>query len=253
MQYPEFIIAGVHKGGSTALWYNLDKHPKIHMAVKSESVEIHFWGSKFKRKGHDWYKSFFKDGCIGGEKSPGYYMSTPSMRQISKSIPECKIILCVRNPVDRAYSHYQMHLSGRKKHSTPSTFSVEAFKPYRNAGRYWHHIKKNILPFFNKEQIFICVMEEMKQDITKKMGDVFEFIGVDDLALSPKIIDPILRRNRTRKEDVKLSRTENFYRVWSHHPLILSGELRKQLLNYYAEDNKNLFDFLGREIKAWKK
>jgi hypothetical protein len=178
-------------------------------------------------------------------------MSKPSMRQIHKFIPDCKIILCVRNPVDRAYSHYQMHRSGRKKHSTPSVFSIEVFKKYANAGRYWPHIEKNILPFFDKEQIFICVMEEMKQDVSKKMGEVFEFIGVDDLGFPPKIIDPILRRHRTRHEDIALSRSENFYRVWDRHPLRLTGNLRKESIKFYKPQNEKLFDFLGYEIKEW--
>jgi len=253
MKFPEFIIAGVFKGGSTALWYNLDKHPKIHMAVKKESIEMNFWASRFKHKEHDWYKEFFPDGYICGEKTPGYYMSKHSMRQIHENIPNCKIILCLRNPVDRAYSHYQMHRSGRRKQSTPSVFNIEVFKRYANAGRYWPHIENNILPFFDKEQIFICVMEEMKQDISKKMGEVFEFIGVDDLGFPPKIIDPILRKHRTRHEDIEVSRGENFYRVWSNHPLILTGDLRKQLIEYYRIENKKLFKYFGYEIKEWMK
>jgi len=251
MKYPEFIIAGVHKGGSTALWYNLDKHPKIHMAMKKESVEIHYWASSFRRKGEDWYKAFFKDGFICGEKSPSYYLSKPSMRQIHRNIPDCKIILCLRNPVDRAYSHYQMHLNGSKKHSTPSTFSVGAFKKYGAAGRYWNHLENNILPFFDKEQIMICVMEEMKQDMNNKMKEVYEFVGVEDLNLQPKIIDPLLRRTRTRKEDVTLSRSEDFYRVWSKHTNKLTGSLRDELLERYRSQNEKLFKFLGYEIKEW--
>jgi hypothetical protein len=55
MPLPKIIICGVAKGGTTALWYNLDKHPEIHMATRTDtSIEMHFWGSKFRHKGLDW-------------------------------------------------------------------------------------------------------------------------------------------------------------------------------------------------------
>ena len=94
-------------------------------------------------------------------------------------------------------------------------------------------------------------MEEMKKDITKKMAEVFEFIGVDDLGFPPKMIDPILRRDRTRYEDIKLSRSEKFYRVWNNHPLTLSGKFRKELIQFYKPQNEKLFEFLGYKIKEW--
>ena len=68
MKYPEFIIVSAYKAGSTALWYNLHKHPKIHMAKKKESVEMNFWKLQFYKRGHDWYKSFFPDEYICGER-----------------------------------------------------------------------------------------------------------------------------------------------------------------------------------------
>lgn len=251
MKYPEFIIAGVVKGGTSALWYNLDKHPDINMVRKGGGIEMMFWKSRFYKKGHDWYKSFFNDDRLGGEKSPSYYVLKQSMREISKYIPNCKIILCLRNPVDRAYSNYQMNSkSGRI--GTPFTFDVFK-KRYSNPGRYMTHIKNNILPFFNEDQIHICVMEHMKKDMKNKMGEVFEFLGVYDLGYKSKEIDGILRRTRTREEDVALSRKQKFYRVWTRHKGVLTGELRNQILDYYKPQNQMLFDFLGYEIEEWKK
>jgi len=85
------------------------------------------------------------------------------------------------------------------------------------------------------------------------MKKLFEFIGVEDLGYPSKEINPLLRENRTRDEDVKLSQSQKFYRVWSRHPKKLTGPLRNELLEFYKEDNEKLFDFLGYEIKEWKK
>lgn len=251
MKYPDFIIISAYKAGTSALWYNLNKHPKIHMAKKKEGIEMHFWKSTFYKRGHDWYKSFFKDGFLGGEKSPEYYMSKTSMREISKYIPECKIILCVRNPVDRAYSHFQMNY---KTNANPSNFTKDLFhKRYAKAGKYFTHLNSKVRPFFDDSQIYVVVMEDMKNNTTKEMRKLFDFLGVEDLALPSKKINGILRKNKTRDEDVALSLEENFYRVWDRHKGKVSGEMRSYMLDFFKPFNKQLFKYIGREIKEWNK
>jgi len=251
MKYPEFIIISAYKAGTTAMWYNLDKHPKIHMAKKKESVEMNFWGLQFYKKGHDWYKSFFEDDYICGEKTPGYYLSKKSIRQIHKHIPKCKIIMCVRNPVDRAYSHYQMNY---KTAASQSNFTYQLFqRRYARAGKYFTLLENNVLPFFDKSQLYVIVMEHMKKNTSEEMKKVFEFIGVEDLNFSSKEIDPIIRKNKTRNETVKINRNENFYRVWSRHKEKLTGPMRKQLIDYYRPFNRQLYEFLGYKIKEWDK
>ena len=250
MKYPEFIIVSAYKAGSTALWCNLHKHPKIHMAKKKEAVEMNFWGLQFYKKGHDYYKSFFPDEYICGEKTPGYYLSKKSMRSIYNFIPDCKIILAVRHPVDRAFSHFQMNF----KKASPAAFTKELFmKRYSRAGKYFTLMENNIFPFFDKSQVYVVVMENMKKNTTDEMKKLFEFIGVEDLGYPSKEIDPLLRKNRTRNQDVKLSQSQKFYRVWSRYPTKLTGRLRNELLEFYKTDNEKLFDFLGYEVEEWKK
>ena len=82
MLLPKIIIIGVTKGGTTALWYNLDKHPDIHMATRTDaSVEMCFWQHKFWNRGLDWYSSRFKKGKMGGEKAPSYYTKKASINK----------------------------------------------------------------------------------------------------------------------------------------------------------------------------
>ena len=93
----------------------------------------------------------------------------------------------------------------------------------------------------------------MKEDPTTEMKKIFQFLEVDDLDLPKKEIDPILRKHRTRKEDIILNRKEQFYRVWSRYNQKMSSVLRKELLEYYRPHNKMLFDFIGYKIKEWDK
>lgn len=251
MKYPEFIIVSAYKAGTTALWYNLDKHPKIHMAKKKDAVEMNFWKLQFYKRGHDYYKSFFPDGYVCGEKTPGYSLSKASMREIYRYIPECKIIMCVRHPVDRAYSQFQMNY---KRNASPRNFTRSLFnRRYARAGKYFLLLKNNIFPFFDESQIYIVVSEYMKKNTTEEMRKLFDFIGVEDLGFPTREIDPILRRNKTRDETVKENRSEKFYRVWTRHPDTLPNPFREEFLNFYKPFNKQLFDYLGYEIKEWNK
>lgn len=253
MKFPDFIIIGAAKCGTTALWYNLDKHPDIKMALKTQhGIEFNFWGGnnhQFK-KGIDWYKLKFT-ADFTGEKSTLYYLSRKSMRLIHKYMPNTKMILCVRNPVDRAYSNWQMNTNSGK---VPINFNYDLFEArYANAGRYYAHIENNFLPFFDRSQLHIYITEWGKKDTPTEMNKVFDFLGVSNLDLPKKRIGGTLLRNSTRLEDVKKNRKENYYRVWTKQKGRLGGPLREQCLKYYETQNRRFFDFLGYKIKEWNR
>lgn len=250
MKLPEFIIIGAPKCGTTALWYNLDKHPEISMATRTSSaIEIHFWGFKYWQKGLNWYKGLFDDNTLVGEKSVSYWSSKKSIRTMKKFIPNVKLILCVRNPIDRAYSNYQMHF----KSNRVGAFNYNLFKKrYANQGIYIQHVEDTILRYFDESQFHICITEYMKQNPTKEMAKVFDFLGVDDLKYPKKTVEGTLLQTRDRQTDIKNNKKEKFYRVWSRHIERLEGPLRDQIRRYYEPYNDRLFDYLGHEIKEWR-
>jgi hypothetical protein len=246
MKFPEIIIIGNPRCGTTALWYNLDKHPRINMATpKKYKIEMYFWKMQRWGLGIDWYKKRFT-GELSGEKTTGYSARKKSMKEISKYIPDAKLIICIRNPVDRAYSHYLMNR--RSKRVLPR-LSYKVLRRYDFQGSYINQIEKNVLPFFDSSQLKICILEYMKNDLTYEMKKIFEFIGVEDLNYNPQI--PI--RGRNRIEDIKLNHKEKFYRIWSTGPEKLTGSLRSRMVEKFKPLNKRLFDYLGYEIDGWRK
>jgi len=250
MSFPDFIITGSAKCGTTALWYNLDKHPFIDMAVKNgTSVEMNFWRSRCWNKGKDWYKKQFKGKKLNGEKSISYFFNKDSMRAIKNNIPNVKLLICLRHPVDRAFSNYQMNQRAGKINQK---FTYGLFtQRYAKGGKYFNQIKNKILKFFDRNQVHICVMEWMKRDPTTEMKKVFKFLGVPDLGFPAKEIGGELLKNHSRQQDIKKNRQEEFYRVWSKFTKRLNGNLRHQILNYYKPFNQDLFDFLGYRIEEW--
>lgn len=114
MKKLDFIIAGVQKGGTTALWHFLKQHPNVQFGQRKE---LHF----FDNEAFDWtnpplsiLRSEFEDSPETsklGDATPIYTYWTPSLPRIRSYNPAIKIIVSFRNPVDRAYSHWRMAMA----------------------------------------------------------------------------------------------------------------------------------------------
>jgi hypothetical protein len=117
---PAFIILGAQKSGTTALYRYLAAHPSVKPALRKE---IHFFDLNFER-GENWYLKHFPSrvppGAITGEATP-YYLFHPDVPQrVADMLPDAKLIAVLRNPVDRAYSHYA--------HSVRHGFETSSFE-----------------------------------------------------------------------------------------------------------------------------
>ena len=112
---PDFIIIGAQKAGTTALYNYLSSHPEINFPLKKE---IHFFDLNFYR-GKNWYLAhfplkFIRKG-LTGEATPYYLFHPYVAERVYKLFPEVKLIIMLRNPVDRAFSHYQMELRNSRE------------------------------------------------------------------------------------------------------------------------------------------
>ncbi len=118
---PDFIIIGAMRGGTTSLYSYLTEHPNIGPAYMKE---VHFFDVYF-HKGLPWYRAQFpstvqkyytervqKQNFITGEASPYYLFHPHAPRRIARLLPHVKLIVQLRNPVSRAYSHYYHEVNG---------------------------------------------------------------------------------------------------------------------------------------------
>jgi hypothetical protein len=145
---PSFLIIGAQRAGTTSLFNYLLRHPDVAGPSGGDAAvwwvkETHFFDEKFT-KGVDWYRSFFplastreryrKRGhdLLAGEATP-YYMFHPAVpARVAAILPEVKLVALLRDPVERAYSHYQMmSRTGREKLGFEEALAAE---PERLAG-----------------------------------------------------------------------------------------------------------------------
>src|SRR5579863_9235330 len=118
---PDFMIIGALRGGTTSLYSYMTAHPGIGPAYMKE---VHFFDVHYK-KGFPWYQAQFpslpqkyyrervqKQRFITGEASPYYLFHPHAPKRIAKILPQVKLVVLLRNPVTRAYSHYSHEVAG---------------------------------------------------------------------------------------------------------------------------------------------
>ena len=115
---PDFVVIGTQKGGTSFFYRLLTEHPLVRGGA---AKELHFFDNKFA-EGVGWYRKCFSEGervdgqrTITGEASPSYLFDPRVPERMARTVPEARLIALLRNPVDRAYSHYQMEVRRGKE------------------------------------------------------------------------------------------------------------------------------------------
>lgn len=171
-KWPDFLVVGGAKCGSTAIRENLRMHNRIEIPYE----ETHFFDRNYAF-GLDWYRSLFK-GSICGEHTALYLYDPVALARIKRWIPDVKIIVSVRNPVDRMISEYKMLLCRNpEKRGITLDEAVKKYPRLLDRGKYviWFEY---LLMHFPREQIHIVSQEQMSEDTKTVIQGILKFIGV---------------------------------------------------------------------------
>ena len=191
-----FIVAGAQKCGTTALHYFLEKHPNIALPDKQE---LHFFDNEdlFSKKinYNPLHESFEPIGksIVAGENTPSYIYWKPAIERIWRYNKEIKLIILLRNPVLRAFSHWNMQRergyealdfldavreeNNRLKEALP--FQSRRFS-YVDRGFYSEQLER-VFKFFPREQVKVIKFEEFRKNQPAVLNSIFIFIGVKPL------------------------------------------------------------------------
>jgi len=306
---PNFFIVGAMKGGTTSIYRYLHMHPQIFMcpikephyfckdfdAIKfydeySKSAKDHLkkilsgkketsWGAIVQ----DWddYLQLFEkaDGAKAiGEASVGYLYSKVAASKIKEKIPDAKIIMILRDPVKRAFSHYLMGL--RVGYAANKSF-IEAVENdfylmekgwgvsrlYVECGLYYEQVAR-YLDVFPGRDVKIILHDRLTQDTGAVINELFEFLAVDtdfkvDLTkrlntakIPLKSLTSILSNPKTRNFCSRM--TPSFMKDGVKKIVFTSKDLPKlrdddrvKLLPYFREDIKKLAKLLKVDLSKW--
>ncbi|MEG4475681.1 tetratricopeptide repeat protein [Microcoleus sp. M2_C2] len=222
VKVPNFIIIGSQRCGTTSLYTYLAQHPQILTPIKKE---MDFFSWHFDR-GIDWYLAHFPpmpagEQFVTGEASPSYFDCREAPERLYSLFPEAKLIVLLRNPVDRAISQfYRLTALNWEARSLDRAISDEIERLNQNPeyiigeepgnylarGRYIEFIK-NWRTFFPQEQLLILKSEDFYAGAATTVKQVLEFLDLPEYQLSeyqnanPGSYQPIVRSVRDRLSD----------------------------------------------------
>ena len=251
---PDFLILGAQKAGTTALYSYLRRHPAI---VGPWWKEVSFFDRHFAR-GESWYRGQFptraqrrlvtrRTGAevLAGEASPGYLFHPFAADRVAALLPTARLIALLRNPVDRALSHYNHEVAFSREPLSfeeaiaaepermrgelermrdPSYFSHAWWNfTYVGRGRYAEQLER-WLAVFPRERILVLASNELLERPAKTYARVLEFLGVPP------------------------HRLESYPRMFERDYAQMDPATRRMLADEFAEPNRRLYELLGRDL-----
>lgn len=210
-RWPDFLIIGVQKGGTSSLFSWLGWHPSVRLPVDKE---IHYFDYNYSR-GAEWYRDQFPAAdlpVLSGEASPYYIFHPLAADRIARDCPEVKLIVLLRDPVARAYSHYMME---RKRGNEPLGSFIKALEAeesrlkgeagriisgetvfnfnhqvYSYASRGLYHCQlERWFHLFSRDRFLLLKSERLFSDPRAELLRVYRFLGLDPVvpeALTPE-------------------------------------------------------------------
>lgn len=246
---PQFIIAGAQKAGTTSLFGYLRGHPQC---APSLTKEVHYFDKNFSR-GDTWYRTHFPLAAGGPGRSRGpmcfesspYYMFDPCVpERVRQTLPEAKVIFLLRNPVSRAYSHYQHSVRrGREPLSFQQAIAAE---PERLAGEHDRLMADADYQSLAHQQVSylargVYVDQLLRWRACFPPGQLLTIQSERMFKRPAEVFAEVL-------EFLKLDRWTpaefgNLYSGRYRDPM--PPEMRRQLSHYFAPHNERLFELLG--------
>lgn len=223
MNFPNLLIIGAMKSGTTSLHDYLSKHPEVFM---SEPKEIHYYDS-LNNLTKEKYLSYFKTGKKVVGTTPQNYTKAHHKdfknipEKIFKDTPNVKLIYIVRDPFERIISHVMENRYGD---------TIERAKENFDSGHYWktslyYYQISQYLKFFDKKQIYILTLEDLKSNKLQELNKLFQFLGVHEMR-DESLFDYV--KNDAKSKDVPhFIKSKLWYRVLN--------KLNRNLANNMAE------------------
>ena len=273
---PTFLGIGVPRGGTTWLHQLLMTHPDVAMATRRK--EVHYFDLDYDR-GQAWYEAFFPaDGDryqAVGEITPHYLFDEKCAPRIAKMASIKNLLVMLRNPVDRAYSHYLYRMrQDNYRHG------FEQFLKDRPEAVQWSRYAQPLEHYFEhfpREQMLILIHEHAFQDVEATRRQVAETIGVDpdrfpDDAGAERVNTVVLPKHRRlaswaskigasmRRNNMdwipnligrKLGAKRLFGKSSAPKPMLDRG-LRNRLLEGFVDDIESVEKLLRLDLSVWK-
>ncbi len=296
MIWPNFFIVGAAKAGTTSVYYYLKQHPQVFVsAVKEPFFFVHngtrtadISTSMPRRTPHlaeHEYTALFVDAAgrqAIGEASTGYLYHPAVAANIRSRLPESRIVVILRNPIERSYSHYLMRLRTKTDVRTFADAVRDQMAredhirwrdgPYVHAGLYAEQLSQ-YFERFPRQQIAIYLYDDLVDDAAGLMRQLHAFLDVSafdtDVAArynvsgQPKatILGPVMRRTslsiwvRSHLPPGIRERAMRLYAGLQEKSVTkpkMPPATRETLQQYFRDDIQQVEDLIGQDLSHWQ-
>ena len=285
---PNFFIVGAPKCGTTSLSSYLQQHPDIFMCpikepnyfsfedIEKQQLYYRFVHTRSLKEYEALFSGVENEKAIGeASVSYLYYPSVP--QKIKNIVPEAKAVILLRNPVDRAFSHYLMDV--RLGYVNISFDDIVArksshrmidlyYQQYVSLGLYYDQVKR-YYDIFGREKVAVIIFDDLKSNPVAVIKSLFSFLGVDDsyepdasqkknefFMPNNKLIR-ILYRNYATRSVAKALLTKSVA-DWAKNNFFsrmkkptLNDTARYLLSDIYRMDIERLEHLLSADLHAW--
>lgn len=249
---PDFLIIGAQRSGTTSLFHYLGHHPRVKLPIIKE---IHYFDLQFYRS-TNWYFAHFPQShksqfTITGEASPYYLFHTDVPYRVAELLPNVRLIILLRDPVARAYSHYthNCHL-GLESRGLDEAInadmnailmgkSISLATPYSHRhhtyvarGVYIEQLKR-WYQYFSKDQILCLNSTNLFQSSPQTLHRVIEFLHLDATEL-PQV--NFIQHNRSNLDGTLESMPQHIV---------------QKLAGFYLPYNQQIATEYNLEIRNW--
>ncbi len=248
---PNFLGIGAAKAGTTTVARLLAGHPEISFPVNG-TKELHYFDEKYAKDDDAWYFSQFENNIAIGEYTPSYIFDPECRDRIYKTLGgDIKFIVALRNPVDRAFSHYCHAVNNwwQDKYRALNypveglSFEDAIDKESERLGAGNYHIRhlsyfskglyaeqlKRFFEVFPKDNFYIYLYEDYIASPAHILKNICTFLGVD--------------------EHFEFQGTDKVYNTQTNR--IMAHSTRRKLNERYGNSIKELEDLLGRDLSVW--
>ncbi len=258
---PDFLIIGTQRGGTTSLYHYLQAHPGIAPAT---TKEIHFFDRRYS-KGLAWYRGHFPTKIeryyaerlrgrdfVTGEATPSYLFHPHAPKRIAQALPRVKLIVLLRNPVDRAYSQYyhavehgferlsfEEAIKDEEERTATERAKILQDEDYESYDyKHRSYLSRGIyvdqlqiwMSLFPREQFLILKSEDFYADPASSVKQVLAFLNLPEAELGKQVYKQYNNNSYSR----------------------MDAALRQRLIAYFEPHNARLYDFLGIDF-GWDK
>ena len=234
------LIIGAQKCGTSSAVKVLNKHPDIFMYTDNRVSEVHFFDRHYK-KGYDWYEKNFplhKNFKYIGESTPKYMCSEQIMKRIYNYNNNMKLLIFLREPIQRAYSQWNMWCDGYSRNKNPKPpdlfTSIQTNKSdIISRGKYNEHLQY-IFKIFPRKNIHIIISENLWNNYQSEYNSLFNFLDIENITVGNICSNSSITKNY-------INTLFNSYK----------RELR-YMYDEYQSYNNELYKILNCKIEVWE-